>query len=271
MPSPFPGMNPYLEYPVFWSSFHTRLMVAIADTMAPILRPNNYYIEVETRTYNEQEDGEDEDEDLLVGIPDAAVLSASSSKQPRDTVLSDTGTTLTQSRPQPITLPMPTTVKERYLEVREAGTDAVITVIEVLSPKKKKRGKGRVAYERKRSRILGSLSNLIEIDLLRGNPPMTMLGSVQPTHYRIVVSRSEQRPTADLYGFNLQEPIPSFPLPLKPENQEPTVDLQEIVHGVCDRAGYDARIDYRQPVPAPALAKVDQQWMNELLASQRDG
>jgi Protein of unknown function (DUF4058) len=31
----------------------------------------------------------------------------------------------------------------------------------------------------------------------------------------ILISRSEQRPMADLYGFNLQEPIPSFPLPLK--------------------------------------------------------
>jgi hypothetical protein len=35
MRSPFPGMNPYLEQPAFWSSFHTRLMVAIADTVAP--------------------------------------------------------------------------------------------------------------------------------------------------------------------------------------------------------------------------------------------
>jgi hypothetical protein len=99
-------------------------------------------------------------------------------------------------------------------------------VIEVLSPKNKKRGKGRAAYERKRSRVLGSLSNLIEIDLLRANPPMTMLGTVQPTHYRIIVSRSEQRPQADLYGFNLTEPTPSFPLPLKPEDSEPSVDLQ---------------------------------------------
>lgn len=264
MPSPFPGMNPYLESPAIWSSFHTRLLVAIADTLAPVLRPN-YYIEVETRTYKEQED---EDDELLVGIPDAAVLSATSSKQPKDTV-SEVATTLIQNRPQPITLPMPITLKERYLEVREIGTETVITVIEILSPKNKKRGKGRVAYERKRSRILESLSNLIKIDLLRGYPPMTMLGQVQPTHYRIVVSRSEQRPQADLYGFNLREPIPSFPLPLKPEDEEPMVDLQAIVQGVCERAGYNDRLDYRQPVPLPALSEADQQWMETLLAPLR--
>lgn len=262
MPSPFPGMNPYLESPAIWSSFHTRLLVAIADTLAPMLRPN-YYIEVETRTYRE-DNSEDEEDELLVGIPDAAVLSATVSKQPQDNDL-ESATTPTQKRPQPIALPMPLTLKERYLEIREIGTETVITVIEVLSPKNKKRGKGRIAYERKRSRILGSLSHLVEIDLLRANPPMTMLGQVQPTHYRIVVSRSDQRPQADLYGFDLSEPIPCFPLPLKPEEPEPMVDLQAIVAGVCERAGYNERLDYQQPVPLPALSQTDQQWIDGLL------
>jgi hypothetical protein len=265
MSSPFPGMNPYLESPTIWSSFHTRLLVAIADALAPVLRPS-YYIEVETRTYQDQED--DEEDDLLVGIPDAAVLSATALKQFKD--VESEAVTLTQNRPQSVILPMPVTLKERYLEIREIGTETVITVIEVLSPKNKKRGKGRVAYERKRTRILGSLSNLVKVDLLRANPPMTMLGQVQPTHYRIVVSRSEQRPQADLYGFNLSEPIPSFPLPLKPEEPEPIVDLQPIVTGVCERAGYNERLDYQQPVPPPALSQTDQQWVDALLAPLRD-
>lgn len=267
MPSPFPGMNPYLESPAIWSSFHTRLLVAIADTLAPVLRPR-YYIEVETRTYSDQEDSDDTADELLIGIPNAAVLSRTS--QQAQEPLQDGTTTLTQNRPQPITLPMPVTVKERYLEIREIGTEAVITVIEVLSPKNKKRGQGRVAYERKRSNILGSLSNRVEIDLLRANPPMTMLGQVQPTHYRMVVSRSEQRPQADLYGFNVSEPIPGFPLPLKPEEPEPIVDLQAIIQGVCERAGYDDRLDYHQPVPPPALSEADQQWIDTLLAHLRE-
>lgn len=266
MPSPFPGMNPYLESPTIWSSFHTRLLVAIADALAPVLRPN-YYIEVETRTYRE-EDGEAEEDELLVGIPDAAVLSATVSRPPKESAI-EAAAPPTQKQPQSIALPMPVTLKERYLEIREIGTETVITVIEVLSPKDKKRGRGRIAYERKRSRILGSLSHLVEIDLLRANPPMTMLGQVQPTQYRIVVSRSEQRPQADLYGFNLAEPIPSLPLPLKPGEAEPTVDLQMVVAGVGERAGYNERLDYRQSVPPPALSKLDQQWVDSLLAPLR--
>ncbi|RUT00176.1 hypothetical protein DSM106972_076240 [Dulcicalothrix desertica PCC 7102] len=50
MPSPFPGMDPYLEQPTFWSSFHSRLIVAIADAIEPQLS-SEYYVEVETRTY----------------------------------------------------------------------------------------------------------------------------------------------------------------------------------------------------------------------------
>jgi hypothetical protein len=263
MRSPFPGMNPYLEQPTFWASFHTRLMVAIADTVAPQLRPN-YYIEVETRTYQDQQ----EPEEILVGIPDAAVLAARSTAQ-MEPLRVESSATLTQKRPRSIRLPQPVTIRERYLEVREVGTDTVITVIEVLSPKNKQKGKGRTAYENKRRRILGSLSNLVEIDLLRAGLPMTMLGQVQPSDYRLIVSRSSQRPQADLYDFDLREPIPSVPLPLRPEDEEPLIELQAIVQGVCDRAGYNERIDYRQPVPPPKPSEANQQWVDELLDSIR--
>ncbi|GAA6617452.1 hypothetical protein NUACC26_032620 [Scytonema sp. NUACC26] len=35
MPSPFPGMNPYLEDSEMWSEVHSRLIVAITDALAP--------------------------------------------------------------------------------------------------------------------------------------------------------------------------------------------------------------------------------------------
>lgn len=263
----FPGMNPYLEHPAFWSSFHTRLMVAIADTLAPALR-SQYYIDIAARTYKEPDIDAAEDDEQLVSIPDGAVLSGALSK-PMGQLQPEITETLTPKCPQSVILPMSITVKERYLKVKEIGSDAVITVIEVLSPRNKQKGNRRNAYERKRQRILGSLANLIEIDLLRGNSPMTMLGRVQPTHYRIMVSRSEQRPRADFYGFNLPEPIPDFPLPLKPEDEEPIVNLQAIIEGVCERAGYHVRIDYHQPVPPPKLSEADQQWVDDLLTAVR--
>jgi Protein of unknown function (DUF4058) len=257
MPSPFPGMNPYLELPALWHEFHNRLIVAISDALTPYLQPR-YYVAVETRTYMD-----DDNPELLVGIPDAIVLTAS--KAP----VVHPANTATQTRLKQIRLPMPIEVKERYLEIREVGTQQVITVIEVLSPKNKRKGKGRTAYEKKRQRVLGSSSHLVEIDLLRENTPMPMIGVEETSDYRIVVSRATHRPMADLYEFQLKESIPSFLLPLKPDDPELAVDLQAIVLGVYDRGSYQFRIDYHQPVPPPKLSEADQLWVDELLAPIR--
>ena len=256
MSSPFPGMNPYLELPVLWSEFHSRLIVALSDALSPRLQPN-YYVAVETRTYLDADEA-----DLLIGIPDAVVL-------PRTAQPTAAQTVATQIRPQQVRLPMPIEVKERYLEVREVGTHAVITAIELLSPKNKRNGEGRTAYEKKRLRILGSASHLVEIDLLRGNAPMPMSGAAGQSDYRIVASRATTRPLADLYGFRLTEPIPGFGLPLKAEDEEIQVELQQILFEVYERGSYGFRIDYRQPVPPPKLSSMDQAWADEILAFVR--
>ncbi len=265
MASPFPGMDPYLEQAIFWSEFHSRLIVAIADALAPSLLPQ-YYVAVETRTYM---DGTNED--LLVGIPDAVVLSTPEPSAPDKPETSGAGVATTM-RPQSVILPMPLEIKERYLEIREAGSDAVITVVEVLSPTNKRQGEGRRIYGAKRQTVLGSASHLVEIDLLRAYEPMAMrpvdTGSASTARYHILVSRSECRPRADLYQFTLREPIPEFPLPLKEAKEQVMVDLQPLVKGIYERSGYGIRVDYQAPVPPPALSTVDQAWVNEVLHSR---
>ncbi len=278
MPSPFPGMDLYLEYPVFWSSFHTRLMVAIAEAIEPQLS-SQYYVEVESRTYQT----DDSDHEVLIGIPDAIVFANpypnAKSDLDADRV-SDAGlatalpsahppNVATQVRPEKVAVPMPLEVKQRYLEVREMATDAVITVIELLSPTNKRKGEGRNAYETKRRLILGSNTHLVELDLLRGALPMTVKGARGDSPYRILISRSHQRPAADLYSVDLRQPLPNFPIPLKPGDAEPEVPLQSLVNQVYERARYATRIDYRQPLPPPALSALDQQWVADLLAPLR--
>jgi len=53
---------------------------------------------------------------------------------------------------------------------------------------------------------------------------------------------------------------------LRSQNEVVTVDMQSIFEGVIERAGYDSRIDYTQPVPLPALDLEDRNWVTELLA-----
>lgn len=49
MPSPFPGMDPYLEDKDIWPSFHNRLAVELSDQLNPHIGPR-YYSDVDIRT-----------------------------------------------------------------------------------------------------------------------------------------------------------------------------------------------------------------------------
>jgi hypothetical protein len=138
-------------------------------------------------------------------------------------------------------------------------------VIELLSPKNKRSGKGREDYEAKRLDILASASHLVEIDFLRTGKPMTMGGATGEMDYHILVSRSNLRPSADLYAFTIQEPIPDFLLPLQADDEDLPVNLQEIFESVYDLSAYSLRLNYTQPIPPPALSEPDRLWIQELL------
>lgn len=53
MPSPFPGMDPFLESQE-WEDFHTRLITAFSDRLSPKIEPD-YLVRVERRVYVESE------------------------------------------------------------------------------------------------------------------------------------------------------------------------------------------------------------------------
>lgn len=151
MPSLFPGMNPYLEQPTFWASFHTRLMVAIANALSSELRPH-YYVEIKTRFYQESEEDQRENEDPgKAGASQTALSAEMTSASNEDGVKATDSTTPRPKRPQSVILPIPFTVKERYLQVREVSCDSTVTAIEVLTPSIKQKGEGRKLYERKRA------------------------------------------------------------------------------------------------------------------------
>lgn len=254
MQNPFPGMNPYLEQSELWHQVHNHLISGIAFAIADQIAPQ-YRVSIEQRIYQSFDDPRS-----VVGIADVAVkpdvLRAARAREPQ-------GSISTLTRPQQVQLPIPWEVKEQYLEVREVATKELITVIEVLSPINKRSGKGRSIYETKRTRILTSMTNLIEIDLLRSGQPMEMTGATE-SHYRILVSRSIDRPSADLFRFNLQDPIPDFPVPLRPETPDAIVDLSNILNEIYQRGRLDLSIDYSQDL-VPALSESDRIWGLEIV------
>ena len=51
MPSPFPGMDPWLEAPHLWSGFHFKLINETVAVMQPQLRARGYYIDSGERVW----------------------------------------------------------------------------------------------------------------------------------------------------------------------------------------------------------------------------
>jgi Protein of unknown function (DUF4058) len=260
MPTPFPGMDPYLERAGMWEEVHTRLIVAMADALGPQVRPK-YRVSIEQRTYlalltpHEYE---------RVGKPDVLV----SASRRQESVVQATATAVGIA-PRVAQLPMPEEITERYLEVRDVVTGEVITVIELPSPTNKLTRDGRRQYGRKRMRVLGSATHFIEIDLLRaGEPfPFRVQDDDAQSDYRILVSRAQDRPQAAVYLFIIRDPIPDIPVPLQPGEAEPSLALNRLLHDVYDRAGYDLTLDYQQSPPPPRIREQDIQWMKQLLPS----
>lgn len=255
MPSLFPGMDPYLENTHLWPQVHHLLISLLLESLVPQLRPK-YRAAIEQRVY--QINGNNS---VLVGIPD---VSAYRPRTQTNYTNSNVAVADPPVRPLTVTVPMPEEVREGYLKIISMETGEVVTVIEVLSPANKRPGKGRQMYEQKRDRVLGSGTHLVEIDLLRGWEAMPVFGNNLQGSYRVLVSRKETRPTAQLYLFNLPDAIPSFILPLRSPDAEPVVDLQTLLGIAYDRAGYDYTLDYSGE-PVPALSAADTVWVDGLL------
>ena len=255
MPSPFPGMDPYLEHPALWPDVHNSLLAAVRDSVAPDVAPR-YYVALERRTYVLKPD------DLVfIGRPDVAVVQRQEGASPR-TQLAAVGAAVLE-----VDVPMADEVEEVFLEVREVTTGRCITVLELLSPVNKLSSRGRETYIEKRTEVLRTRTNLVEVDLLRAGEPMPVVGPPVVSDYRILVSRGSRRPHAQLYAWSLRQPIPTFVLPLLKDDAEPTVDLGAVLHALYDRARFDLRLDYTQP-PVPALAEEDAAWARSLATSR---
>lgn len=268
MPTPFPGMDPYLERPSLWPNVHNSLITALRDVLTPLLRPR-YFVAVQERSYLDDPFGLS-----FSNIPDAGIVGPYNRSAVRQR---DLAPIAPATEPRTIELAMPDPMRETYLEVQEVGLDAdnevgingttqsarVITLLEILSPGNKRQGEGRIEYERKRRRILRSMTHLVEIDLLRSGLPMLKVAD-EEHDYMILVSRAEERPRAYWHPFSVRGPIPMFRLPLQEDDEEPLVDLNTILHQLYDRAGYDLRINYRAE-PVPPLAEADASWADKLL------
>ena len=237
MPSPFPGMDPYLEGSL-WTSVHTELSSEIARQLAPKLGPK--YVALPTRRFVTETP-----EDVAVTInsmyPDAGVVGSSAPGAPPESGV------VVVPAPLRLATVMPSRVPLITIEIRDVANRQLVTAIEVLSPTNKC-GEGYKEYLDKRTRLLYSTAHLVEIDLLRTGQRVPTQQPLPPAPYFVFVSRAEQRPFMEVWPIQLQMRLPIVPVPLLAEDPDTTFDLQLALNSGYDALRYDLLIDYtRQP------------------------
>ncbi len=256
MPSPFPGMDPFIEARS-WQDFHTGMIAEIRASLVPYLRPR-YAVRIKERIYLEHETNERSRHIQ----PDLTIAQTSDLGVERVR-----GSSAVAAEPINITLPAPEEVKQRYLTIQDMETLNVVTIIEVLSPANKRRcSYDRAMYQSKCDEALRSETNLVEIDLLRGGERIAAEPSLESADYCAIVSRAGSWPKAIAYPWSLRQHMPSIPIPLASGDDDVPLDIQAAFTTAYDRAGYDYSINYSRAVE-PQLSDTDAGWVAEILAS----
>jgi hypothetical protein len=250
-------MDPYLEASTRWPGVQHHLLSAIAETLGDALAPA-FIVAVEERVYVATADDFlhmpwIQPDVFLVGASDGAPAGAP-------------GAVIT---PPLLIEPLEDEeVRERYLEILDAETRAVVTTIEVLSPANKAAGSsGRAKFLDKRRRVLASRTHWIEIDLLRaGDRPPEAHGR---GHYYALLHRGEEGAPYELWAVGLRQRLPVIAVPTRAPLPVTPLDLQAIVEAAYRRGHYDIAINYDNPIPPPPLTPDDTDWARERIAVWR--
>ncbi len=249
MPSPFPGMDPYIEAEGLWRNFHSRYVPAMAEAILAGA-PDRYIVRIEEDIYLHELSAE---ERLTVGRPDAFLATtaawATSPVGPPAGAL---------GAPVAVSL-VPAVEVERlpYLEVVDRELWSVVTAVELLSPSNKAAGGDRTTYLAKRQRLQAGPIAFVEIDLLRSGPRLPLDG-LPACDFYAMVSRPDERPRAGVWPFGLRDRMPTIPIPLANGDADVPLDLRGPFDRVYDGAGY-ARYIYRYTIDPP-LPPADAAW-----------
>ena len=254
--NPFPGVDPYLE--PYWSGVHARMIGLLSNQIQEQL-PDGLWADVEETVVVEGGAGDGRMLHPDVGVFDSGASSAAD--------LPDCGGLAVA---EPLVVREPGEVTERTVVVIDTTSgDQVVTAIELLSPANKCSREGRSRYRERCRAYRQAGANLVEIDLLRtGNYILSAPQHRIPTdaHSIISVWRLYSR-RWELYPVPLSEPLPVFRVPLRPQDRDVLLRLQEAFDENYRHGRYPVRVDYSKP-SAPRLSPEDAAWIDTRLVEQ---
>ncbi len=256
MPSPFPGMDPYIEHPEVWSDFHHNLPPEIQGRLNEVIQPRFVARLIPYVTYEMVEVAETR------GIrPDLGIWQA----MPGGPTVRETGVAITPA-PAESMVELEFPLRLASVEIHTTDTLQLVTAIEILSPVNKRPGHDAYQdYQRKRRDLLRSSAHLLEIDLLRGGARPPLARPVPPAPYYVTLSRADRRPHVAVWPIQLHEKLPVVPVPLLEPEPDVPLDLGEVVSTIYRRGGYASLIDYRRPPPPPNLSDEEMEWLDRRL------
>ena len=258
MPSPFPGMDPYLEDPSFWPGFHTSMLSAIRAALTPQLPPG-FFAELEQHVWFREEEPRS---GARYAKPDVYVAEG---QRPLGQKKASVKGTLVMSEPT-ARVTLPTVVREigqHTVRIRDAQNRRVVTAIELLSPSNKEGGTDRDRYLMKRSEFVANGTSLVEIDLLRQGHRVPVRPVPDGDYYMYVTNEAFYE-TVNIWVATVREPLPTIPVPLTDPHPPIALALRACLDRVYEEANYGPQLRYDQP-PDPPLRKMDAEWAVELL------
>jgi hypothetical protein len=262
MPSPFPGMDPFLEHPVFFQDLHGAMHTYIREALQSVL-PEPYFAVIDERLWVESSAQSIE--------PDSIVIHSQANG-----VESHGAATAVAARTQPLVFEVfDDEYRETFVEVRTRLRDEnerIVTSIEVLSPSNKSPGeKGRDQYLEKQRELLNSDIHLVEIDLLRGGEHTTPMAldrlqlKAGAFDYHVSVHRFDDPGRFYVYPWRLEVPLPEITVPLLPGDGEVLLDLQAVFTRCYDTGPYRRRVRYIASRLDPPLDAERTGWVKQVI------
>jgi Protein of unknown function (DUF4058) len=266
MPSPFPGMDPFLESQPRWEIFHGWFIRELARLTLPRASSMGCWIDVERDVYGEDPSGAM----VSIGEPDQ-VFSVTAEER----AWNGNGGTVA-------TLALPRSIREVVVDPDEAGQHRqqylvvrdnqswprTLAVVELLSPANKS-GKYAKTYNEKRAKLLAAKTHFMEIDLLRGgvNPLRDHFPDLAPTPYFVFVARKNMiGRNEEGFPLRLQDALPTIGLPLWGERPDLPLELGAAFQSAYELTTGGRPINYStEALPPPPLSPDDAAWTESLL------